>query len=146
MFVLSERLTRQEIIIKMPDQTAASVVAALNKLERRYGRKFPQIFKSITFDNGSEFMDCAGIEKSVYGKDRKRTKVYYCHPYSAYERGTNENINKMIRRFLPKGTDFRKVTAAYIQRVETWINNYPREILGFETSGSLFERYVAEAA
>lgn len=58
---------------------------------------------------------------------------------------TNENINKMIRRFLPKGTDFRKVTAAYIQRVETWINNYPREILGFETSGSLFERYVAEA-
>ena len=102
--------------------------------------------KSITFDNGSEFMDCAGIEKSIYGKDRKRTKVYYCHPYSAYERGTNENINKMIRRFLPKGTDFRKVTAAYIQRVETWINNYPREILGFETSGSLFERYVAEAA
>jgi IS30 family transposase len=52
----------------------------------------------------------------------------------------------MIRRFLPKGTDFRKVTAAYIQRVETWINNYPREILGFETSGSLFERYVAETA
>lgn len=146
LFVLSERLTRNEIIIKMPDQTAASVVAALNKLERRFGKKFSQIFKSITFDNGSEFMDCAGIEKSVYGKDRKRTKVYYCHPYSAYERGTNENINKMIRRFLPKGTDFRKVTAAYIQRVETWINNYPREILGFETSGSLFERYVAEAA
>lgn len=111
-----------------------------------FGKKFSQIFKSITFDNGSEFMDCAGIEKSIYGKDRKRTKVYYCHPYSAYERGTNENINKMIRRFLPKGTDFRKVTAAYIQRVETWINNYPREILGFETSGSLFERYVAEAA
>lgn len=108
------------------------------------GKKW--VFKSITFDNGSEFMDCAGIEKSVYGKDRKRTKVYYCHPYSAYERGTNENINKMIRRFLPKGTDFRKVTAAYIQRVETWINNYPREILGFETSGSLFERYVAAAA
>ena len=146
LFVLSERLTRNEIIIKMPDQTAASVVAALNKLERRFGKKFSQIFKSITFDNGSEFMDCAGIEKSIYGKDRKRTKVYYCHPYSAYERGTNENINKMIRRFLPKGTDFRKVTAAYIQRVETWINNYPREILGFETSGSLFERYVAEAA
>lgn len=146
LFVLSERLTRNEIIIKMPDQTAASVVAALNKLECRFGKKFSQIFKSITFDNGSEFMDCAGIEKSVYGKDRKRTKVYYCHPYSAYERGTNENINKMIRRFLPKGTDFRKVTAAYIQRVETWINNYPREILGFETSGSLFERYVAEAA
>ena len=81
-----------------------------------------------------------------YMKDGKGYPLNYCHPYSAYERGTNENINKMIRRFLPKGTDFRKVTAAYIQRVETWINNYPREILGFETSGSLFERYVAEAA
>ena len=116
------------------------------KNRKRLERGLEALRESITFDNGSEFMDCAGIEKSVYGKDRKRTKVYYCHPYSAYERGTNENINKMIRRFLPKGTDFRKVTAAYIQRVETWINNYPREILGFETSGSLFERYVAEAA
>lgn len=146
LFVLSERLTRQEIIIKMPDQTAKSVVAALNKLEHRYGKQFSKIFKSITFDNGSEFSDCAGMEHSIYGKNRKRTKVYYCHPYSAYERGTNENINKMIRRFLPKGTDFRKVTAVYIQRVETWINNYPREILGFETSGSLFEKYIKKAA
>lgn len=145
LFVLSERLTRNEIIMKIPDQTSASIVAALNKLERRYGKRFSQIFKSITFDNGSEFADCAGIERSVYGKDRKRTKAYYCHPYSAYERGTNENINKMIRRFLPKGTDFRKVTAAYIRRVETWINNYPREILGFATASDLFAAHLAAA-
>ena len=143
LFVLSERLTRQEIIMKIPDQTAASIVAALNKLERRYGKRFSKIFKSITFDNGSEFADCAGIEKSIYGKNRKRTKAYYCHPYSAFERGTNENINKMIRRFLPKGTDFRKVTAAYILRVETWINNYPREILGFASSNDLFSAHLA---
>ena len=76
---------------------------------------------------------------------RKRTKVYYCHPYSAFERGTNENINRMIRRFLPKGTDFRKVTAAYILRVETWINNYPREILGFASSNDLFAAHLAAA-
>lgn len=68
LFVLSERLTRQEIIMKIPDQTAASIVAALNKLERRYGKRFSKIFKSITFDNGSEFADCAGIEKSIYGR------------------------------------------------------------------------------
>ena len=145
LLVLSERLTRNEIIMKIPDQTSASIVAALNKLERRYGKRFSQVFKSITFDNGSEFADCAGIERSVYGKDRKRTKAYYCHPYSAYERGTNENINKMIRRFLPKGTDFRKVTAAYIRRVETWINNYPREILGFATASDLFAAHLAAA-
>ena len=145
LLVLSERLTRREIIIKMPDHTSASVVAALNKLERKYGRKFAKVFKSITVDNGSEFLNCEAIEKSVYG-NKKRTTVYYCHPYSAYERGTNENINKMIRRFLPKGTDFRKVTAAYIKRVETWINNYPREILGFETAEMRFQKCLAAAA
>lgn len=103
--------------------------------------------ESITVDNGSEFADCAGIEKSIFGRGkRQRTTVYYCHPYSAYERGTNENINKMIRRFLPKGTDFRQVSVEYVERVEAWINNYPREILGFETSGALFEKYLAEAA
>ncbi len=52
----------------------------------------------------------------------------------------------MHKHLTSKGTDFRKVTAAYIQRVETWINNYPREILGFETSGALFEKYAAKAA
>ena len=144
LLVLSERLTRQEIIIKMPDKTAASVVKALNRLERKYGRRFKKVFKSITVDNGSEFSDCAGMEKSIFGK-KNRTKFYYCHPYSAYERGTNENINKMIRRFLPKGTDFRKITAAYIKRIEAWINNYPREILGFASSSDLFNVQLAAA-
>lgn len=146
LLVLSERLTRQEIIIKMRDKTAASVVAALNRLERKYGKRFPKIFRSITVDNGSEFQNCTGMEASIFGGGKKkRTVVYYCHPYSAYERGTNENINKMIRRFLPKGTDFRKVSVDYIRRVEDWINNYPREILGFESSGALFESYLDRA-
>ncbi len=52
----------------------------------------------------------------------------------------------MIWRFLPKGTDFRKETAEYIRRVEAWINDYPRAILGFEASGALFERHLAETA
>ena len=130
----------------MKDQTAASVVAALDKLERKYGKRFPDVFKSITVDNGSEFSDCDGMERSALKRGGKRTVLYYCHPYSAYERGTNENINKMIRRFLPKGTDFRKITAAYIRRVEEWINNYPREILGFETSANLFGANLAAIA
>lgn len=72
-----------------------------------------------------------------------RTKIYYCHPYSSYERGSNENVNKMIRRWFPKGTDFRKVTAKAIQKVEDWINNYPREILGFRTAEAVFQEGVA---
>ena len=82
------------------------------------------------------------MEKSCRRKGN-RTKIYYCHPYSSYERGSNENVNKMIRRWFPKGTDFRKVTAKAIQKVEDWINNYPREILGFRTAEAVFQEGVA---
>lgn len=130
LLVLSERMTREEIIIKMLDKKSASVVHALNMLERNYGSKtFREKFQTITCDNGVEFLDAEGIEKSRYTKGN-RTKLYYCHPYSAYERGTNENINRMIRRFFPKGISFDGVTKKQIQHVEDWINNYPRKILG----------------
>ena len=66
--------------------------------------------------------------------------------YSSYERGTNENNNRMIRRQFPKGTDFDKVTAAEVKRVETWLNNYPREILGFMSSAEAFEIAFDRAA
>lgn len=142
LLVLTERVTRQEIIMPMRDQTAASVIGALDKLEKKYGKRFKTVFLSITVDNGSEFSDCAGIERSINGKE-KRTKVYYCHPYSAYERGSNENLNKMIRRRFPKGTDFRKVTAKQIKQSEEWINRYPRAIHGFRSSGELFREQIA---
>lgn len=142
LLVLTERKSRREIIRPMRDQTARSVVRVLDSLEREYGTNFSKIFRTITVDNGSEFADCAGMEKSCRRKGN-RTKIYYCHPYSSYERGSNENVNRMIRRWFPKGTDFRKVTAKAIQKVEDWINNYPREILGFRTSEAVFQEGVA---
>lgn len=130
LLVLSERVTREEIILKMKDKKSSSVIHALNMLERKYGsKKFREKFKTITCDNGCEFLDSKGIEKSRYTKGN-RTTVYYCHPYSSWERGTNENINRMIRRFFPKGTNFDEVTKQQIAMVEAWINNYPRKILG----------------
>ena len=138
LLVLSERKTRYELIIKLPDKSSKSVVAALNQIERKYRNNFPKVFKSITVDNGLEFSNCYGMEQSALRKS-VRTKLYYCHPYSAYERGTNENINKMIRRFFPKGTDFRREPPGYIRAVETWINNYPREILNYQSAASLFQ-------
>ena len=81
------------------------------------------------------------MEKSCR-RNGNRTKIYYCHPYSSYERGSNENVNRTIRRWFPKGTDFRKVTAKAIQKVEDWINNYPREILGFRTAEAVFQEGV----
>lgn len=146
LLVLSERVTRREIIIRIKDGRAETVVAALDRLERLYGAAFYRIFKTITVDNGSEFADADGIERSARRKDAKRTTVYYCHAYSSCERGTNENINRMIRRQFPKGTDFDKVTAAEVKRVETWLNNYPREILGFMSSAQAFEIAFDRAA
>lgn len=142
LLVLSERKARKEIMIKMKDQTAGSVVAALDRLERRYGTLFYKIFQTITVDNGSEFADVEGLERSCRRKG-KRTTVFYCHPYSSYERGTNENINRMIRRWFPKGTDFGQVPKKAIQAVEDWLNAYPREILGFRSADEVFAEGLA---
>ena len=142
LLVLSERMAREEIIMKIKDRTSASVVRALDRLERKYGsRRFREKFKTITCDNGVEFLDSEGIEKSRYTKAR-RTTLYYCHPYSSWERGTNENINRMIRRFFPKGINFDEVTVEQVRKVEEWINNYPRKILGGLSSNRFREKYV----
>ena len=139
LLVLSERVTRREIIIRIKDGRAETVVAALDRLERLYGAAFYQIFKTITVDNGSEFADADGIERSARRKDAKRTTVYYCHPYSSWERGSNERQNGMIRRKHPKGTDFATIPASTLKKTEEWINNYPRKIFNFHTAAEVFE-------
>ena len=146
LLVLSERVTRREIIIRIKDGRAETVVQALDRLERIYGAAFYTVFKSITVDNGSEFADADGIARSAFNAEEKRTALYYCHAYCSCERGTNENINRMIRRRFPKGTDFEAVTDADVARVEDWINNYPREILGFQSSAQMFSAAFAAAA
>lgn len=145
MLVLTERKTRDEIIIKMKNQGAASVVEALDRLERKYGDMFYKIFRSITVDNGVEFADYEGLERSVL-KEGKRTFVFYCHPYSSWERGTNENNNRLIRRHIPKGVDFDDTTDAEIAYIEEWINNYPRGIFDYKTSAELFEEELRKLA
>lgn len=144
LLVLSERKTRNEIVIKMPDQGAASVVASLDRLEQKWGGLFKTIFKTITVDNGVEFSDVTGIERSVINKEEKRTSVFYCHAYSSWERGTNENINKMIRRHIPKGEDFDDTTDEQITYIENWINRYPRRMFKFRSSKELFDAEVAK--
>lgn len=130
LLVLSERMTREEIIRKIPNKKAESVVKELNKLERFFGsKKFREKFRTITCDNGVEFLNHEGIEKSIQTKI-PRTKVYYCHPYSSWERGTNENCNKLIRRFIPKGEVMEEYSKEDIKYIESWINSYPRKLLG----------------
>lgn len=106
---LTDRQTRLEICRKLPDKKAASVRAALDQIEKDMGeRRFRDTFRSITTDNGSEFLEYEQLTKSVF--QGKRFEVYYCHSYSAWEKGSNENANRLLRRFFPKGTDFSKVT------------------------------------
>nr|WP_251612040.1 IS30 family transposase [Pumilibacter muris] len=142
LLVLTERLTRYEMIFRMPNKKTESVVRCLDLLERRYGKtKFNKIFKSITVDNGTEFSDHIGMEKSVFGG--KRTDVYYCHPYTSCERGSNERINRDIRRWFPKGTDFSQHANKKIRCVENWVNNYPRAIFGYATPAEMFAEQLA---
>lgn len=125
LLVLSERMTREEIIIKLKDRKAESVVAALDQLERQIGKKrFRSQFRSITCDNGIEFSDIAGITRN------DRTTLYFCHAYASAERGTNENQNKLIRRFIPKGRDIGKYTKKQIQEIQDWMNILPRKLFG----------------
>ena len=136
LLVLTERLTRKEIIFKMNAQTASNVVKHLNILEKRYGKNFRKIFKTITVDNGSEFSDVTGMERSIF--NGKRVQMYYCHPYCSSERGSNERLNREIRRLIPKGSDIREYTDEDIKNVEDWVNNYPRQMFNFATSNELF--------
>lgn len=139
MLVLTERKTRKEIVYLMQDRKAQTVVKALNTIERSYGeRLFRDVFKTITVDNGVEFSDAEGLERSRRNKKKKRTKVYYCHPYSSCERGSNENANRLIRRHIPKGVNFDKKRQSEIKEIETWINNYPRKLFGYNTAEEQF--------
>lgn len=146
LLVLTERLTRKEIIRKMPNQKAASVIKEINKLEKEIGcKRFKQLFKSITTDNGSEFADYFNLEKSIYTK-ANRTKLYYCHAYCSSEKGTCERINREIRRLIPKGIDINIFSKQQIQKVENWINNYPRQIFNFSSSNEMYEEQIKKQA
>lgn len=135
LLTLIERKTRFEIILKIKDRTATSVKKAIDKLETALFRK---IFKSITLDNGVEFSDVLNLENSHINKSQ-RTTLYFAYPYCSSERGSNENHNDIIRRFLPKGTNFAKISHKKIKQTQDWMNNYPRKILNGFTPFKVFK-------
>lgn len=100
LLTLTERMTRKEIIRKMPKKNVKSVHKVLNQLKRETPH-FNWVFKSITTDNGSEF---AKLHR--WGK-RAGVSIFYAHPYSSWERGLNENTNRIIRRFIQKGVEMK---------------------------------------
>lgn len=142
LLVLTERKTLEEIIIKLDQTTQEEVKKAIDQLERKYGTGFRAKFKTITFDNGVEFLKWQLLEISVLSKGNKRTVIYFTHAYSAWERGSNENQNKIIRRFIPKGTDIADFSCREIKKIENWMNNYPRKKLGYKTAKQVAQSHL----
>ncbi len=129
---LIERKTRKSLYILVRNKTQKEVLQGILRARERVGGDFKEVFKTITSDNGTEFLDGEAIKRSSGCQE-----VYYAHPYSSFERGSNENGNRILRRFVPKGTDIGKLTEKELQSIEDWINNYPRKIHGYRTANEM---------
>ena len=103
---------------------SVSVYKELERIIRKIGE---ENIKTITTDNGSEFVDFVKLENNY------DIKVYYTHAYSAWEKGTNERFNGMLREFLPKGRSVNNVTEEMLNQMVTALNNRPRKVLGYKT-------------
>ena len=129
---LVERKTRFQLTIKMYDRKSNTVLKAFKLLKSRYPElndyDISEIFKSITFDNGSEFALWKKIQKYL------KTIVYFAHPYSSYERGSNENGNKILRYFLPKSCNINDYSEDFVMNANELINTKIRKILGYKSS------------
>lgn len=143
LLVLTERKTRDELLFLLEEHKAANVVKVLDSLELKYGEHFSSLFKTITVDNGSEFAYFEEMQKSKL-HEGDRTKIFYCHPYSSWERGSNENGNRLVRRHIPKGTNFDHYSQKEIDVIMEWMNSYPRRLLEFFSSGELFEEELKQ--
>ena len=107
----------------------------LQKVMSYFSEQKDQVFKTITGDNGLKF---AGLSLLENGK----MKVYFTHPYSSCEKGTNECHNRMLRRFIPKGKSISDYTAYEICLFADCINGLPRRILDYHTPEELFDRQL----
>ena len=117
LLVLTDRKSRHQIIRLIPNKSAEVVNQALKLILKQHK------ILSITADNGTEFNRLFDVFSEEH--------IYYAHPYASWERGTNENHNKLIRRWLPKGT--KKMTPKEVAFIEKWINNYPKKCLDYKS-------------
>jgi len=130
---LVERTTRTVLLVRLPARDAVSV-------RRAFARKLRQVPKqmklSLTYDRGKEM-----AEHKLFTRDTKM-QVYFAHPQSPWERGTNENTNGLIRQYFPKGTDFNAVSAYQIHKVQDRLNGRPRKVLNAQTPFEAFNELL----
>jgi transposase, IS30 family len=131
---LVERKTRLTLIVKLPKKDSVSVCEAFAK---EFNALPEKLKKSLTYDQGQEM--------AQHKKFTENTKinVYFAHPHSPWERGTSENTNMLIRDFLPKGTDFTKITKNKLKYIQGLLNDRPRKVLDWHTPHEVFRKTVA---
>jgi len=119
-----ERTTRTTILVPLKNRTAEEVRKAFAK----EAKKLPAHMRlSMTYDQGREM-----AQHKLFTKDTKM-QVYFAHPASPWERGTNENTNGLVRQFFPKGTDFSKISCREVKHVQHLLNGRPRKVLNWAT-------------
>ena len=128
---LIERVTRRAILIRNEDKRSSTVIGAL--IEHIKTHKL--IVKSITFDNGSEFSEHAKLRE--IGID-----TYFCDPGAPWQKGGIENLNGLLRRFLPFKMDADEITQDYVGQVNIKINSMPRAILGYKSPDMLMKQVI----
>lgn len=126
LLTLTDRKSRYQMIRLIPDKSTPSVNQALKAILKEYP------INSITADNGTEFSRLSDVLDPE--------NIYYAHPYSSWERGTNENHNRLIRRWLPKGS--KNATPQQVAFIENWINNYPKRILNYFSPKMIFHQWL----
>jgi IS30 family transposase len=130
---LVERTTRTVLLVRLPAKDATSVRKAFVRKLRQVPK---QMRLSLTYDRGKEM-----AEHKLFTQDTQM-KVYFAHPQSPWERGTNENTNGLIRQYFPKGTDFNKVSAYEIRKVQDRLNGRPRKVLNARTPFEAFNELL----
>ena len=122
------------MLVKVPSKDTATVVAALSQ----HVRQLPATLRrSLTWDRGLEM---AQHKSFTVATD---VKVYFCDPQSPWQRGTNENTNRLLRQYLPKRTDLSRYAQSDLDKVALRLNQRPRKTLGFETPASRLQASVA---
>lgn len=138
LITLANPVSQFVFIRRSKNKTGQATVDTLDKLEIEIP-ELKKIMTSILFDNGVEFSKFEEMMKSVKKEEEKRFQVYFAHPYASYERGCNENKNRMIRRYFKKGKLVEKLSDEDILNIERKINNMPRKALGYRTPLEVFE-------
>lgn len=125
-----ERKTRYTYIIFLKDRTSETMTQAVAKT---LNNLIPEARKTMTYDNGMEMANHKWLTEHT-GMD-----IYFAHPYSPWERGTNENTNGLIRRYFPKKTDFNNITEQQLKHAQNRLNNRPRKVLKYKTPAYMLE-------